>query len=133
MLMIIFFALIAGLVVVVAVDASAVFLARRSLSSAVDGAALAAAQSVSDADFYTAGAPLDALPLGDVQRVVDDYAARYRASADDPTVEMDAVVVNGGFAVRVVARRQVSLPLARAFGFDRVTVEADATARSPLR
>ena len=55
-LLIIGFTTVAALLIVVGVDVSKVFLARRALSSAADAAALAAAQSVDRAAVYAGSA-----------------------------------------------------------------------------
>lgn len=70
-------AVIAALLVTVVVDASKAFLFRRSLSGWADGAALTAAQSISEPAVYGAGGG-DTLPLSqaDAQAAVADYVAR---------------------------------------------------------
>jgi Flp pilus assembly protein TadG len=118
---------LAGLVAVV-VDVSAAFLARRSLASQADGAALAAAQSVDLEAFYRGDDP-DALPLAGVDDVVRDYVA-----ANFPETDVVAVSLSGdGTAVTVTLRRRLALPLAPPGSPDGVGVTADATARLPLR
>ena len=62
---------IALMLVVVVVDASAVFLARRSLASEADGASIAAAQAVSKPHVYAHGAGAR-LPLAEVQAAVGE-------------------------------------------------------------
>lgn len=114
---------VALMLVVVVVDASAVFLARRSLASEADGAAVAAAQSVSKAQIYANGAGTR-LPLADVQAAVARYAA------GDPG--LDAAVEHGpdGDTVVVTAHRGVNLPLVGFLGAGRVTVTATSRATS---
>ncbi len=113
---------IALMLVVVVVDASAVFLARRSLASEADGASIAAAQAVSKPAVYTRGAGAR-LPLAEVQAAVRDYDGD---GALEATVEHEA----DGDAVVVTGRRQVNLPFAGAFGFGPVTVTATSRASS---
>ena len=127
------FAAIAARLVVVAVDASAVFLARRGLASAADAAATAAVQSIDEAAFYT-GSTGDVLPLTNdgptgVPVVVEEYADRL---ADRyPGLAMAGATPDGRIAV-VEARRVVRLLFAAVLGVDAVTVTATATARAPL-
>ncbi|HEX4017378.1 MAG TPA: pilus assembly protein TadG-related protein [Frankiaceae bacterium] len=114
---------IALMLVVVVVDASAVFLARRSLASEADGASVAAAQSVSKAQVYANGAGAR-LPLNAVQAAVANYAAdgqNLQASVEHGT-DGDSVVVTG--------HRAVSLPFAGLLGFGPVTVTATSRASS---
>ncbi|HEX4428953.1 MAG TPA: pilus assembly protein TadG-related protein [Frankiaceae bacterium] len=110
---------IALMLVVVVVDASAVFLARRSLASEADGAAVAAAQAVSERQVYANGAG-SRLPLGEVQQAVANYAG-------DP--DLDASVEDGDTVV-VTARRGVKLPFAGFLGVGPVTVTATSRASS---
>ena len=116
---------IALILVVVVVDASAVFLARRSLASATDGASLAAAQSVSSRSVYLNGAGAW-LPLGEVEAAVaryegDGHASELRASVTHETTG-DTVVVTG--------RRTVRLPFASFLGIGALTVTATSRASS---
>ncbi len=125
-----FAALTLGLAAVVA-DVTAVFLARRSLAAAVDGAALYAAQAIDEEAVYTQGLVTDRLPLADVDRRVRTY--RERNYGDVPGLTMSAAL-DGPTAVRVTGRRVVTLPV-RVPGLPsagRVTVTAEATAESPL-
>jgi Flp pilus assembly protein TadG len=113
---------IALILVVVVVDASAVFLARRSLSSATDGASLAAAQSVSSRSVYLKGAGAW-LPLGEVGPLLAGagHASELRASVTHETTG-DTVVVMG--------RRSVRLPFASFLGIGALTVTATSRASS---
>lgn len=127
LILVTFFGVVLVLLVAVVVDVSATFLARRSLTSAADGAALAAAQSVDVAAFYAGTG--EVLPLGDVERAVDDYV-----STNVPDTDVVAVVlVDGGTAVSVTLRRHVPLPLSPPGYENGVDVTAAATARLPLR
>jgi uncharacterized membrane protein len=110
---------IALMLVVVVVDASAVFLARRSLASEADSASIAAAQAVSKPLVYANGAGAR-LPLTAVQAVV----------AQDPNLQ--ATVEHGpmGDTVVVTGRRAVSLPFAGVLGIGPVTVTATSRASS---
>ncbi len=113
---------IALTLVVVVVDASAVFLARRSLASEADGASIAAAQAVSKPLVYTEGAGAR-LPLAEVQAEVARYA---------PGGDLQASVEHGadGDTVVVTGRRGVNLPFASALGIGPVTVTATSRASS---
>ncbi len=111
-----------GLVAVV-VDASAVFLARRGLASACDGASLAGAQSVDVPGVYH-GAATATLPLASVQGAV----ARYQAEAAPQSSLVAAVT--GGDHVVVTGSRTVALPVSRLLGIGPLTVRARAEANS---
>jgi hypothetical protein len=115
---------IALLLVVVVVDASAVFLARRSVAADADGASLAAVQSVRTRSVYAGGAG-SRLPLGEVQAAV----ARYNATAGtalSSTLEHDSA----GDTVVVTGRKPVTLPFAGVLGIGPVTVTATSRASS---
>jgi hypothetical protein len=116
------FCVVALLLVYAVTSASAVFLARRDLASAVDGTALAAAQAVDADEYYTGTSGVD-LPLDDVdvRRAVDDYVRRNLPS--DRTQRISGAVDASGHAVTVRGERDVHLPL-----FGTVTVTAHATA-----
>jgi Flp pilus assembly protein TadG len=108
--------------VLVVVDASAVFLARRSLAGACDGASLAAAQSVDTGRVYARGVSGGSLPLAGVQSAVGRYQAQtYPQGALAGTVrDGDTVVVRG--------TRTVDLPGVGWLGIGDVTITADAEA-----
>ena len=143
-LLLIGYAVVAMVLVIVGVDASAVFLARRALSSAADAAALDAAQAVDRTAVYSGsiGGCGDPLPI-------DDVVARTRALAvvaddsddlrrtfrvlDDADVTVDA----GTVTVRLTGRAKVpfsALLTALAPGHDDGAVEISVTAhaRSPV-
>ncbi len=113
---------IALMLVVVVVDASAVFLARRSLASEADSASIAAAQAVSKPLVYARGAGAR-LPLTEVQAAVAGYSGD---SALQAAVEHGA----GGDTVVVTGRRRVSLPFVGGLGIGPVTVTATSRASS---
>ncbi len=113
---------IALLLVVVVVDASAVFLARRSLASDADGASIAAAQTVSRQTVYATGAG-SSLPLDAVQSVVARYSGGGGlVGSVERGADGDVVVVTG--------RRPVRLPFASVLGIGPVTVTATSRASS---
>jgi hypothetical protein len=114
--------------VALVVNVSAVILAKRSLASAADGAAVSAAQALDTHAFYatglTGGVPLD--PAEAAARVA---AYRADAAASQPGLQM-SVQVDGRTAV-VRASRTLTLPLG-ILSTGPVTVEAVARARAPL-
>jgi uncharacterized membrane protein len=115
---------IALILVVVVVDASAVFLARRSLASDADGASLAAAQAVSSQVVYANGAGAR-LPLDAVEAAI----ARYEGA--NPSQLTGAVEhEETGDTVVVTGRRSVHLPFGSFLGIDDVTVTATSRASS---
>ncbi|MCW2546888.1 MAG: Protein of unknown function rane [Mycobacterium sp.] len=116
---------IALILVVVVVDASAVFLARRSLASATDGASLAAAQSVSSQSVYAKGAGAQ-LPLEEVQAAV----ARYEGDGHPSELNASVTHESAGDTVVVTGKRSVRLPFASFLGISDVTVTATSRASS---
>jgi uncharacterized membrane protein len=108
--------------VLVVVDASAVFLARRGLASACDGASLSAAQSVDTGRVYASGVSGVSLPLAGVQAAV----GRYRAQTYPDGALTGSV--RGGDTVVVRGTRTVALPVVSWLGIGDVTVTADAEA-----
>lgn len=119
--------------IVVVVDASSVFLARRSLVQTVDGAALAGAQALDDDRLYRFGAVGD-IPLGagDVSQAVTDYMASAYPDGSGPVIESQT----DGQTVTVRGRRSVSLPFSRylrELGWGSVTVTASSQARGERR
>jgi hypothetical protein len=106
----------------VVVDASAVFLARRSLASEADGASVAAAQAVSKASVYANGAGAR-LPLAEVQAAVAGYAQ---------DGDLQASVEHGpdGDTVVVTGHRGVNLPFVSFLGVGPVSVTATSKASS---
>jgi Flp pilus assembly protein TadG len=113
------------ILVVVVVDASAVFLARRSLASATDGASLAAAQSVSSQSVYAKGAGVQ-LPLDEVQAAV----ARYEVDGHPAELNASVTHESTGDTVVVTGKRSVRLPFASFLGLNDVTVTATSRASS---
>ena len=117
------FLVIAMALVFAVIDASAVFLDRRDLAAAADGAALDAAQHVDVAAVYAHGADGD-LPL-DV-RSVEQAVAQF-VDANYPAGRFPGWhftgAVSGRHTVMVHATRVVHLPV-----YGTVTVIADASA-----
>jgi hypothetical protein len=134
MLLILAYTVIAGLLVTVVVDVSKVYLGRRSLVAAADGAALAAANQPDLDRVYAGGG--DVLPLSEPGTL---SAVRQYARDADLTGRFDGFEVvgvhTGGETVTVRLRAVVHLPFVNVISSlfsDGYPVEADARARSPL-
>lgn len=135
---------IAVVLIVVAVDTSKVFLARRALAAAADAAALAAAQGVDRAAIYAGPGlrcgqplPLAAEPAADrAERSVSDDRADLRhwfAVLADPRTSL------AGATVGVELSGEVTVPFAGVLGWldpayrdGRVEVSETSFARSPV-
>lgn len=116
------------LAVALVVNVSAVLLAKRSLASAADGAAVSAAQALDQQAFYATG--LDGgIPLDPAEAAARVAAYRADAAVGQPGLQM-SVQIEGRTAV-VRASRTLTLPLG-ALSSGPVTVEAVARARAPL-
>jgi hypothetical protein len=122
---------LAGLLLVlvaVVVDASVVFLAKRSAASAADGAAVSAAQALDLETLHTSG-------LGE-QVPLDPGLASERVAAYEDLVRREqpglrlSVRLEGRTAV-VIATRPIALPFPLP-GVRPVTVRALARARAPV-
>jgi uncharacterized membrane protein len=124
------FTMVLALLVGVVVNVSAAVLARRSVSGAADGAAVAAAQALDVEALYRAGLPGERLPLSqaDAQRRVAAYGAQ--VAPDQPGLRL-TVTVDGSTA-SVLAVREVRLPFGRLLGLRPLRVEATARARAPV-
>jgi Putative Flp pilus-assembly TadE/G-like len=127
---------LAALFITVVMDVSALFLDRRDLIAAADGAALAGAQAVDAEALYVKGLPASG-PL-----ILDEDRAR--AAAEDYLIENGFFERYAGFAVqvqttstsvRVSLQALVQLPVTNAVTpgqGDGVQVRASATARSAV-
>jgi uncharacterized membrane protein len=133
-LLVIGFAAILLLLVAVVVDASQAVLVRRTLASLADGAALAAAQSLAEAPFYT-GTAVGVLPIDERQarQAVAGYLGRAAADAGMAEVRLVAVAVDGN-RVEVVLATRARLPLSNTVtaAFEGTVVTARAGATSPI-
>jgi uncharacterized membrane protein len=139
-LLIVFYMLIAAAMVVVAIDASAFFLAQRGLSSVADGAAVSAAQAL-DEDALYAGRAGDELPLdaAGVRAAVAGYLTDRELASTYPTLQV-AEASTDGETVTVTLTYDKELPflalvsaLTNAIPGGTVRVEVTAHARSPFR
>ena len=129
LLLVVGLAVVLLLFVAVVVDVSAVLLAQRGLSSAVDGAAVVAAQQPDVTSVREGLAGQLVLDLA----AVDDVVATYAADAQDsqPGLVLLAHVEAPGTAV-VDGRRRVLLPLLGWLGVGDVVLTAQGRARSPV-
>ncbi|MCM3886738.1 pilus assembly protein TadG-related protein [Frankia sp. R82] len=121
--------MVAAMLVVVVTDVSAVYLARRSVASAADGAALAAAQQIDENAVYTATGSLDRLPLNDIDATVQQY----QRQADPSGRTSLAADLVDATTVQVEGTRTVDLPVVGMLGIGPVTVRAGAQAQSVVR
>lgn len=124
---------LAGLLLVlvaVVADVSVVVLAKRSVASAADGAAVSGAQGLDQEAFYRQGAEAG-VPLS--AAAVADRVATYEATAaaEQPGLQLSSDVEGTGTAV-VTATRSVALPFGGRLGVGPVEVTAQARARAPL-
>jgi uncharacterized membrane protein len=143
-LLLIGYVAVALVLVVVGIDVSAVFLARRALSSAADAAAIAAAQAIDRQAVYGGGLdgcggslPVDAAEARARAAAVLADGADVLGHAFRSVAPPDVVVGAGTVSVRLAGRAKV--PFGRllavlAPGHEDGTVEVDVTAhaRSPL-
>lgn len=121
-----FFVLL-GLLAVVVINSSAVFLQRQQLDNLADGAALAAADGLSEEAFYRDGVDLAiTLDPAEARRLVSQYLA---ASGD--TVGAITVTTTGD-EVRVRVERTVSLAIAPPGWSSETTIVSEATSQLRL-
>ncbi len=128
------FAVVAGLLVTVVTNASRVFLYQRALSSAADGAALAAAQSVDTAAIYRGGAE-ETLPLDPA--AVDAAVTSYLADAGvgERLPDLAVATTTDGTTASVTLTARVDLAFLNAVSdqwSSGVPLRATASATSPL-
>lgn len=134
LLLVLVYAVIAALLVTVIVNVSKVYLYRRSLVAAADGAALSAANQPDLAAVYRGAG--STLPLSEagaraaVEQYVEDAGLRARF-ADFAVASVDT----DGVTVTVVLRASVGMPFANLVSSayrDGYPLRATARARSPL-
>ena len=123
-----------GLALVLAgIDASAVFLARRALSSLADGAAVAGAQGADERGLYR-GELGDTLPLDPtaVAQAVSDYVAARDAATSYPGLAI-AEAGTDGTTVTVTLAEDKPLPFLGPLGeLGVVHLVVTARARAPV-
>ncbi|MGH8971147.1 MAG: pilus assembly protein TadG-related protein [Actinomycetes bacterium] len=134
LLLVLCYAVIAGLLVTVVVNLSKAYLYRRSLVAAADGAALSAANQPDLAGVYSGRGP--ALPISQPGAVaaVDQYAADARLGERFDGFEVVDVQARGQ-TVSVTLRAVAGMPFLNLVSarYDAgYPVDATATARSPL-
>ncbi len=130
------FAVVAGLLVTVVTNASRVFLYQRALSSAADGAALAAAQSVDTAAIYRGGAD-ETLPLDPaaVDAAVSSYLGDAGVAERLPGLAVATTATDGSTTVTVTLTARLELAFLNAVSDQwagGVPLSATARATSPL-
>lgn len=111
------------------ITASVAFLAQRDVQSLCDGAAVAAANGIDEAGYFTSSGR-DAVALSDasVATAVGDYLAVSGQLLDDWTASTD------GTTVELVCTRFVEVPFAALFlGGRELERRAVASARSPYQ
>ena len=120
-----FYFVVAATLILVVTDASKYYLARRSLQSAADAAALASAQSVASGDIYQGAASGQGLRLdGDVCQALEQYGTANHLDTQFEDLSMRAYandspgtcMATGADHVTVVATSTVSLPLVDILG-----------------
>lgn len=138
LILMLFYSLIAASLVLVGIDVSMAYLARRDLANVADGAALAGAERLDAATFYDRGAS-GYLPVttSSAQQGVTDYLIRTGALRRWP--DLEPIVNVSGHTVTVTLQRKVHLPLVSVLGLadssyadGAVSVAATAHAESPL-
>jgi hypothetical protein len=117
--------------ITVIADAGSVMGRRQELSALADQAAIAGAQALDAASYYSGGTdraaalPLDGAAVG---AAVARYLAPTIRSGSVPGLELQSVQVAGG-EVAVRLRCTAPLPFASAIGVDSVPVHAGASAQ----
>lgn len=137
MLLVVGYFAIAVLVLTVATDASAIFLAQRSLASAADGAAVVAAQSVDERALYLRDYT-ETLPISDdaLYAVVVDYVEHQGLRDRFTGLEVVRASSPDGRTVTVTFRTTVRLPFVNLIAGEHgrgVQLTATAHANMPLR
>jgi uncharacterized membrane protein len=134
LLLVLAYAVIAGLLVTVVVDASQAYLYRRSLLAAADAAALAAANRPDLGRVYTGEGPVLPLSTAESRRAVTQYARDAELPDRFDEFEVRAVATDGA-SVTVTLRAVLHLPfvnLVSSRWSGGYPVQASATAHSPL-
>ncbi len=134
LLLIIGLVVVAALLVAVVTDVSALYLERRELVAAADGAALAGAQAVDEESVYQNGLPSSGpVPLDQVaaERAVREYLS----DAGLVTGEFEVSISTSATTVSVGLAARLQLPVASAVtagASGSAEVSASATARTAV-
>ena len=134
LLLILGLVVVAALLVAVVTDVSALYLERRELVAAADGAALAGAQAVDEELVYRNGLPASGpVPL---DRGAAEQAVRnYLSDAGLLTANLDVTISTSATTVSVVLKTRTELPVANtvtAGTSGTADVSASATARTAV-
>ena len=134
LLLIIGLVVVAALLVAVVTDISALYLKRRDLIAAADGAALAGAQSVDEESIYLGGLPASGpVPLD--ERAAEQAVRDYLADAGLLGPKLNLEISTTGTTVSVALATRIELPIASTVtvGFaGTALVSASATARTAV-
>ena len=137
LLLIFAYFLIAATLVIVAIDAADVFIARRELSGLADGAATAGAQSADEEVLYSSGLAGTELPLSGASARATVSAYLAGRAADHPFLSLDSLASDGHtvtVAISDTVRLPLLGPLAGALPSGGVIrISASASARSLVR
>ena len=132
LLLVIGFAGLLLMLVAVVADVSAVVLAKRSVASAADGAAVSAAQALDLDALYARGLDSGRIPLDEASAGTRVAAYEAQAAQSQPGLELVVDITPDGTTAVVRGVRMVDLPFGRMLGFEPVRVEAEARARAPV-
>lgn len=134
MLLILGLVVVAALFVAVVTDISALYLERRELVAAADGAALAGAQAVDEESVYRDGLPASGpVPLD--QEAAEQAVRDYLADAGLLTGKLEVSISTSATTVSVVLATRLDLPVAStvtAGASGAADVSASATARTAV-
>jgi len=134
LLLIVGLVVVAALLVAVVTDVSALYLQRRELIAAADGAALAGAQAVDEESVYRNGLPASGpVPLD--QDAAEQAVRDYLLEAGLLTANLDVTISTSATTVSVVLRTRAELPVSNtvtAGASGTAAVSASATARTAV-
>lgn len=125
--LLVMFSAIAMAFIMLAIDASLVFLGRQRLASAVDGAAVRAAQQFDQGSYFSGGC-VSSVPLNAAQ--VNNVLTSYEREGVNLTAR--EVQVDGGPGVLVTGTLAVDLPDVPIIGIESWTVTYSTHARSQI-
>ncbi len=128
--MLIGFFVVVGLVVAVAVNASAAYLGQRRLADLADGAAIAASEAADRASLYAAGETVG-LDAGAATSAVEDYLTATGSLERHDGLAWDVEQVGGSVRVRLSGR--VRMPLVPPGWDQTAAVTAEAVVQLRIR